>query len=123
MIDGLSTEEMNVGSVTSSLISGADLKVGKKIATSEIEADAVGLSELNDVVSQAGTDTLSSGSKWVVFGTAFTNPPYVVVSQRDAQDADVEIVGTASIAAGSFLAVGSVTDSTAKFDWIGFGSR
>lgn len=131
MIDGLSTENMKVGTVTASTtLSGADLSVASatidatelasnSVTADEIAASAVGVSEVSAAVYQAGSHQLSSGSRWVTFGTAFANTNYhVSLAACDQSDGGVELIGHGSKTVGSFVAVGSTSDSTSKFDWI-----
>lgn len=87
------------GSLTSPIISGATL------ATTSL---------------QAGTGVLSSGSKWVAFGTAYGSTPTVVTTAHNAPvNWDVKFrIGEGSVNAGSFLATGS--HATGSFAWMSF---
>lgn len=136
MQDGLSQENFKVGTVTASTtLSGADLAVASavidetelaadSVTASEIAAAAVGVSEMSPQVYQAGSHALSSGSRWVTFGTAFSNTAYhIAVTARDQADGGVELIGTGSFTVGSFIAVGSTSASTAVFDWIAVGRK
>jgi hypothetical protein len=68
---------------------------------------------------KAGSHALSSGSRWVIFTTAMPNATYhPVVTHMDATDGGAETIGVGSITAGSFIAVGSTSASTAVFNWV-----
>lgn len=147
MQDGLRTENFLVGSVTSNTLSGDIINVGEAVATAEIEDSAITFAKLGNnaasgakisnrgiidiaklgaEVIDADTGTLSSGSRWVEFRQAFGAPPFVAASftnngRTNAQSRDGDWVGVGSIAAGSFLALGS--PGGFGFNWIAIGSR
>ncbi len=156
MIDGMKTQEMWVGSNFAETFSGVSLQVGTSIATAELEDSSVTSSKIaaNNVLSghilasnivtagianssvtlakiannaiDADTNTLSSGSRWVAFRTAFAAPPFVAATlltntRTAALAVDGDWLGVGSIAPGSFLAVGS--PGGYNFNWVAIGSR
>lgn len=130
MIDGLSTENINAGTVTASTtLSGGALAVASsEIGATEIAANAVTLTKISAAAVDGDTQTLSSGSRWVVFRSAFAAPPYVTCSMdfdtRTATGATAtRWLAWGSIAAGSFLALGSSLNNGATFNWLAIGSR
>lgn len=129
MQDGLRTENFLVGSVISNTLSGDIINVGTAIATAEIEDSAVTLVKIAAAAVDADTNTLSSGSRWVAFRSAFTGTPWVAANVRStgrtAQGANTDFgwFAVGSIAPGSFLALGSVAGGNWTFDWVAVGSR
>ena len=117
MKDGLKSDELWVGSVTSNTLSGDDVRFGAAIAAAEIVDGSIGVAEASTDLYQAGSHSLSSGSRWVTFGTAFTNATYhVATTGIDGTVAARTRIDVGSKAVGSFIAVGSPT-STEAFDW------
>lgn len=110
MRDGLEEQNLKVGTVVAStILSGADLAVA---------SSKIGVAEVSTDVFQAGSNTLSSGSRWVTFGTAFSNANYHVACSANAAIAALpySVIGTGSKAVGSFIALGS--PAGVAFDWI-----
>jgi len=126
LLDGLASGELRTvdltatGSVQAALISGATTQVGAtEIGTDEIADDAI--TAAKQVHTDAGTNVLSSGSRWVSFAETYTSSPSVVACPTNEPiDSDFLYMGTGSVTAGSFIAVGSGT-STGSFIWIAFG--
>ena len=134
MIDGLKQEQMLVGSGYIDFISGTDIKTGTQTTTTGVFTTAnmttgsmitANITTLNAVTLKAGSNALSSGSRWVVFDSAFANKNYHVAFGQysnarvalDTRDSDwVAVSGVGYSAAGSFLAVGS--PGTYIFDWV-----
>lgn len=133
MLDGLKSDEIWIGSVFSNTLSGADLLVGASIATAEIENSAVTTAKIADdavtvakvatAVYQAGSHVLSSGSRWVTFGTAFATTNYHITCSASVGIAaePYSAIATGSKTIGSFIALGS--PASAVFDWIAVGRK
>jgi hypothetical protein len=136
MIDGLAQENLTIGTLlksatvtASTALSGADLLVASatidatelaanSVDTSELAASAVTPAKVSSATYKAGSATLSSGSRWVTFETAFADAEYFIhVTAKNSVRNAVEPLGIGSKAVGSFLALGSV-DSVRPFDWI-----
>lgn len=128
-IDGLRQEWLEAGSVRTETLSGFTLAISaaqidatelaaNSVDSSEIAADAVIVGKIDETVYQAGSDVLSSGSRWVAFGTAFSNANYFAVAGANAGIAaePYSVIGTGSKAAGSVLFMGS--PAAATFNWV-----
>ena len=131
-IDGLKQEQLLVGSTYTDFASGIGLAFGaSEIGAAEIAADAVTLTKIAANAVDGDTATLTSGSLWVTFRSAFAAPPVVIpiigFDTRTALGATgTRWVSAGSIAAGSFLLLGSsmVGAGTAgAVSWIAIGSR
>jgi hypothetical protein len=115
MIDGLKQERFLVGSTYSDYVSGMNIAVATITTT--------GTATLNAVVpgnADAGSNVLSSGSRWVTFNKTFPSTPYVLATHTIAAGGAVELIGVGSITTGSFIALGSTTTSTVTFNWCAF---
>ena len=137
MIDGLKQENFLVGSIISDTLSGTQFAVGPgEIGYAEMGANAVsganvaagGIGTIAKIFAgavDADQGTLSSGSRWTTFRSAFAAPPYVAASfdlnAKLANAGDANWIGAGSIAAGSFLTLGS--PASYVFNWIAIGSR
>lgn len=121
-LDETLTNVTVTGSAIIGLISGLTTAVGAgEIGTTELADNAV--TAAKQVHTDAGTNVMSSGSRWVSFAETYTSAPTVVASYLN-EPIDSDNIGTGigagSITTGSFIAVGSGT-STGSFMWISFG--
>ena len=138
MQDGLKTENFLGGSFIGDTISGVQFAVGPgEIGYAEMASNAIsgavvaagGVGTIGKIFAgalDADTNTLSSGSRWVTFRSAFAATPFVMAGlTHNAAVANTGIetnfVRAGSVAAGSFLAIGS--PATYTFNWIAIGSR
>ena len=114
MIDALKQEQFLAGSTFSDFLSGMDIQVATGTIPT-ITANTA-LTALDTI--KAGSHVLSSGSRWVTFGTPFTDALYhVTTCQSVGTVAARTVIQTGSKTIGSFIAVGSPT-STEVFDWV-----
>ena len=137
MQDGLSQENFLVGSIFAQTLSGTQFAVGAgEVGFAELGDNAVsgtkigtgGIGTIEKIFAGAldgDQGTLSSGSRWTSFRSAFAAPPFVAVSfdlnAKLANAGDANWIGVGSIAAGSFLTLGS--PASYVFNWVAIGSR
>lgn len=146
MIDGMKADQFwvdnitSTGSVTTGVLSGANVQFGAAIAAAELETDSVTADEIAaSAVGQSemaygtigtgsppgyglsclvGSDTTgAAGSAWVVFGKKFSDVPKVVLA--GATDATAGFAP--AILAGSFL-LSSGGTANKVYSWIAVGS-
>jgi len=106
--------------VSGLLIKGTTIS-GTNIVNNEGKLQSVSIGSGTAVygaVTQAGSGVLASNDAWIVFPTAYTGLPTVVVSNRDDVDADLHL-SAGSLNVGSFHVIG--TNATDNFSWIGVG--
>ena len=136
-VDALGFEEVNqeapTGSVFATIISGANLFATGSVQADRITADVLFRDKNGQVRSvgtgstttwgnliQAGSAGLSAGSLvTVIFGQAFSAPPFVTVSYANSVSSQGAVVGS-RVNAGSILFTG---DTASKdISWIAVGA-